>query len=99
MELDDLSFLLSSPPAPKAEDGLDLPFARGSFARECVAGWIREADQIDAGEIKLPGKLGEILARAHRESVREALEKPARFALLAEQAGRAYLAEIEAARP
>lgn len=47
MELDDLSYLLSNPPAPpSAGDGLDLPFVPGSFARECVIGWIREADQI-----------------------------------------------------
>lgn len=97
MELDDLSFLLTNPPAaPKGDDGLDLPFAPGSFARECIVGWIREADRIDAGELKLPGKLGEILARANRESVREALEKPTRFALLAEQAGRAYQAQQRA---
>lgn len=86
---DDLSFLLTAPPTPKAgDDGFNLPFPPGSFARECVAGWLREADLIDCGALKLPGRLGEIIAAANRDAARRAVENPELFNALAEQSAK-----------
>lgn len=85
--MDDLSFLLTTPPSPLSDGGAaEIPFPVGSFARECVEGWMNQADQIDAGKLHFPGNLGLLISRTNRESVRQALADPDAFIQLSERA-------------
>ena len=80
---EDLSFLLSEPTPPEP------PFAAGSFARQCIDEWAAEAQKIESGELKLPGRLGPLTAAAHHRAIEDALADPIKFGLAAEAAAKA----------